>query len=118
MYEEWKGFKAGKWQASIDVRDFIQTNYTPYDGGESFLRGATARTEGLMKKVSRLFELEREFGGVLDIDTQTVTSLTRQSFGDNRRPPDGQAAAPRGESVRRHSDDAQGVRGLRLHALR
>ena len=76
MYEEWKGFKAGKWQASIDVRDFIQTNYTPYEGGESFLCGATARTERLMKKVSRLFELEREFGGVLDIDTQTVTSLT------------------------------------------
>lgn len=81
MYEEWKGFKAGKWQASIDVRDFIQTNYIPYEGGESFLSGATARTEGLMKKVSRLFELEREFGGVLDIDTQTVTSLTNYGPG-------------------------------------
>ena len=81
MYEEWKGFKAGKWQASIDVRDFIQTNYTPYEDGESFLSGATARTEGLMKKVSRLFELEREFGGVLDIDTQTVTSLTNYGPG-------------------------------------
>ena len=81
LRSEWKGFKAGKWQASIDVRDFIQTNYTPYEGRESFLCGATARTEGLMKKVSRLFELEREFGGVLDIDTQTVTSLTNYGPG-------------------------------------
>jgi formate C-acetyltransferase len=72
----WQGFVSGKWQNEINVRDFIQTNYTPYEGDEKFLTPATERTEKLMKKLNHLFELEREFGGVLDIDTQTVSSLT------------------------------------------
>lgn len=75
MNNAWNGFKPGQWQDEINVRDFIQRNYTPYDGDESFLTPATARTRELMHKLNNLFALEREFGGVLDIDTQTVTSL-------------------------------------------
>ena len=72
---EWEGFAGGNWQEEIDVRDFIQRNYTPYEGDGSFLAPATARTQKLLKKLENLLALEREFGGVLDIDTQTVTSL-------------------------------------------
>ncbi|MBQ2955482.1 MAG: formate C-acetyltransferase, partial [Clostridia bacterium] len=60
----------------INVRDFIQKNYTPYEGDSSFLAPATERTNKLMDKLNRLFELEQSFGGVLDIDTETVSSLT------------------------------------------
>lgn len=75
-YSVWEGFAEGKWKQEIDVRNFIQTNYTPYEGNEDFLKGPTERTKALMKKLNHLFELEQEFGGVLDIDTQTVSSLT------------------------------------------
>ena len=75
MFTQWNSFKPGKWQESIDVRDFIQKNYTPYEGDDSFLTPATERTEKLLHKFENLLSLEREFGGVLDIDTQTVTSL-------------------------------------------
>ena len=78
---QWNGFKAGNWQNEIDVRNFIQTNYTPYEGDESFLAAATPRTEKLMKKLNHMFDLEQQFGGVLDIDTQTVTSLTNYKPG-------------------------------------
>ncbi|MBQ1186814.1 MAG: formate C-acetyltransferase [Clostridia bacterium] len=71
----WNGFNKGVWQDEINVRDFIQTNYTEYTGDESFLQGATQRTKELMKKLEGLFALERQFGGVLDIDTETVSSL-------------------------------------------
>ena len=67
---QWNGFKAGNWQNEIDVRNFIQTNYTPYEGDESFLAAATPRTEKLMKKLNHLFDLEQQFGGVLDIDAE------------------------------------------------
>lgn len=76
MREQWQGFNGGCWQEDINVRDFIQKNYTPYEGDESFLAGATERTEKLMKKLNHLFDLEQQFGGVLDIDTYTATSLT------------------------------------------
>ena len=72
----WDNFKDGNWKKEIDVRNFIQSNYVPYEGNEVFLTGPTERTSALMKKLNRLFELEKEFGGVLDIDTQTVSSLT------------------------------------------
>ncbi|MBR2460385.1 MAG: formate acetyltransferase, partial [Clostridia bacterium] len=72
----WKGFKGGAWQERIDVRDFIQNNYKAYEGDQSFLSGATDRTNALMKKVQLLFALERQSGGVLDIDTTTVSTLT------------------------------------------
>lgn len=73
--EAWNGFKGTAWKDTIDVRDFIQNNYTPYTGDEKFLAGATQRTSELMEKLQNLFELEQKFGGVLDIDTQHVTSL-------------------------------------------
>ena len=75
MFTQWEGFKEGNWQTAINVRDFIQKNYTPYDGDEAFLEGATERTDKLLHKFENLLSLEREFGGVLDIDTHTVTSL-------------------------------------------
>lgn len=74
--KQWAGFKSGKWQEEINLRDFIQTNYTPYCGGGEFLAPATERTNELMGKLNRLFELEQERDGVLKIDTETVTSLT------------------------------------------
>ena len=77
----WNGFRPGAWQDGINVRDFIQTNYKAYTGDEGFLAGATERTRGLMKKLEALFALERQFGGVLDIDTATVSSLTSYSPG-------------------------------------
>ena len=75
MFTQWEGFKGGSWREHIDVRDFIQKNYRPYEGDESFLAPPTQRTEKLLRKLENLMALEREFGGVLDIDTQTVTSL-------------------------------------------
>ena len=80
-HENWNGFKIGVWQDEINVRDFIQKNYTEYSGDGSFLAKATPRTQALMKKLEALFALERQFGGVLDIDTSTVSSLTSFSAG-------------------------------------
>ena len=80
-HENWNGFILGTWQDNIDVRDFIQKNYTPYEGDDKFLEKATERTNNLMKKVQELFKLERQYGGVLDIDTSTVASLTSFSPG-------------------------------------
>ena len=80
-HKHWQGFHPGAWQSEINVRDFIQQNYTPYTGSSAFLSGATERTDALMKKVQALFALERQFGGVLDIDTATVSSLTAYSRG-------------------------------------
>ena len=75
-HENWLGFKEGKWQEEINVRDFIQLNYKEYTGDDSFLAGATARTQELMGTVQGLFKKERKKGGVLDVDTDTVSSLT------------------------------------------
>ena len=72
----WNGFNKGVWQDEINVRDFIQQNYKEYKGDDSFLAGATPRTDAMMKKLNSLFALERQYGGVLDIDTTTVSSLT------------------------------------------
>ncbi len=80
-HPNWNGFVEGTWQNEINVRDFIQKNYKPYDGDDSFLSGATERTNALMKKLQNLFTLERQYGGVLDIDTATVSSLTAYSPG-------------------------------------
>ncbi len=80
-HKNWNGFKQGKWQDEINVRDFIQANYKEYCGDDAFLAGPTERTNELMKKIQALFTLERQFGGVLDIDTATVSSLTSYSPG-------------------------------------
>ena len=81
MHENWTGFNAGVWQDEINVRDFIQTNYTEYRGTADFLAGATPRTNELMQTVNGLFAQERQNGGVLDIDTDTVSSLTSYAPG-------------------------------------
>ena len=80
-HANWNGFNAGVWQDEINVRDFIQKNYTAYEGGDDFLAKATPRTNMLMTRLNELFKLERQFGGVLDIDTDTVSSLTSYTPG-------------------------------------
>lgn len=80
-HKNWNGFVSGSWKDEINVRDFIQKNYTEYTGNDEFLAGATERTKSLMQKLQSLFALERQFGGVLDIDTATVSSLTSYSPG-------------------------------------
>lgn len=75
-FEQWNGFAAGDWQKEINVRDFIQKNVTPYEGTDEFLETKTERTECLMERLNSLLKLEQDFGGVLDIDTQSVSSLT------------------------------------------
>ena len=77
----WNGFKGGAWQNEINVRDFIQQNYKEYTGNADFLAKATPRTEKLMKKLQGLFAVERQFGGVLDIDTTEASSLTAYAPG-------------------------------------
>ena len=68
----WRNFTTGKWKEKINVRDFIQKNYTPYEGDESFLQPATERTKTLLEKYEALCRAERENGGVLDIDTEKI----------------------------------------------
>ncbi|MBR3817012.1 MAG: formate C-acetyltransferase [Clostridia bacterium] len=80
-HKNWNGFKAGVWKDEINVRDFIQQNYKEYCGDADFLAEATPRTKNMMKKLESLFLLERQYGGVLDIDTATVSSLTSYSPG-------------------------------------
>ena len=80
-HQNWNGFASGVWQDEINVRDFIQKNYKPYHDDAKFLSGPTERTSALMKKVQALFFLERQYGGVLDIDTATVSSLIGYSAG-------------------------------------
>lgn len=72
---EWKGFQGGKWNSSIDVRDFIHNNYTMYDGDESFLANPTTATKELWAQVMELTKQEREAGGVLDMDTKIVSTI-------------------------------------------
>ena len=80
-HKNWTGFVAGDWQNEINVRDFIQKNYTAYTGDAEFLAGPTQRTQDMMKKLETLFAVERQYGGVLDIDTETVSSLTAYAPG-------------------------------------
>ncbi|MFT9486403.1 MAG: formate C-acetyltransferase [Tepidibacillus sp.] len=77
----WAGFKAGKWMEEVNVRDFIQLNYTPYDGDGSFLAGTSDRTKKLLDKVFILIEQERKNGGVLDVDTATPSTITSHGPG-------------------------------------
>ena len=74
-FEEWKGFASGAYEDGIDVRNFIQVNYTPYEGGREFLAGPTARTNREMERVNILLKQEHERGGVLDIDNTEESSL-------------------------------------------
>ena len=74
-------FVGGKWQSEINVRDFIQKNYTPYDGDSSFLAGPTEATTKLWQECCDLFKKERENGGVLDMDTKIVSTITSHKAG-------------------------------------
>ncbi len=74
-------FKPGKWQSEINVRDFIQKNYTPYDGDSSFLAGPTEATTKLWDRCCELFKEERDKGGVLDMDTKVVSTITSHGPG-------------------------------------
>ena len=77
----WQGFKPGKWQEEVDVRDFILKNFTPYTGDESFLEGPTEATKKLWEQVMELSKKEREAGGVLDADTKVVSTITSHGPG-------------------------------------
>ena len=81
-FEQWKNFKKGDWQTEINVRDFIQRNYTPYTGDESFLSGPTEKTKKLWDEVLELYKKEHNSkGGVLDIDTKTISTITAHNAG-------------------------------------
>lgn len=81
MTQYWEGFKPGKWQEEVDVRDFIIKNFTPYTGDESFLEGPTESTKQLWDQVMELSKKEREAGGVLDADTKIVSTITSHGPG-------------------------------------
>ena len=76
MFEQWTGFKGNKWQEEVNVRDFIQNNYEPYDGDEAFLADPTEATNTLWDALQKLQKEERAKGGVLDMETEVVSSLT------------------------------------------
>ena len=80
-FKQWEGFRRGEWSEKITVRDFIQQNYTPYTGDGAFLEKATARTKALSEKCAALMQAEREKGGVLDVDTEHVSSLVTYDAG-------------------------------------
>ena len=81
MPKEWEGFNGGSWTSMIDVRDFIQKNFTQYDGDESFLADATQNTKDLWQMVLELQKKEREAGGVLDMDTKVISTITSHGPG-------------------------------------
>ena len=72
-FEQWNGFLGKEWQSEVNVRQFIQDNYTPYEGDSSFLEGPTARTNELMGKFNELLAKEAANGGVLDVDTVVMS---------------------------------------------
>ena len=81
MNTEWTGFEQGKWTSTVNVRDFIQKNYTMYDGDENFLVAPTKATKELWAQVMDLSEQERDSGGVLDMDTKIVSTITSHGAG-------------------------------------
>ena len=81
-FKQWKKFNEGEWKYEINVRDFIQQNYTPYEGNSDFLTGTTKKTEKLWNEVLELYKKEHDSkGGVLDIDTKTPSTITAHDAG-------------------------------------
>lgn len=80
-FKAWEGFQKGEWEDEINVRDFIQKNYTPYEGDSSFLKEKTETTEKLWNEVLNLYKKEKEAGGVLDIDTKTISTVASHEAG-------------------------------------
>src|SRR5690349_13118508 len=81
VHEAWQGFAGERWRHEIDVRDFIQHNYTPYAGNSAFLSGPTARTKLLWDNVAALFAEERRRGGIYDVDARTPAAITAHAPG-------------------------------------
>ena len=81
MFKEWEAFSGGIWEKEINVRDFIQKNYTPYDGKEDFLQGPTQRTKDLWEQVLELTKEEQAKGSVLDMDTKIISTITSHGPG-------------------------------------
>ena len=79
--EQWKGFKSGNWENEVNVRDFIINNFTIYLGNDNFLEGPTDSTTSLWNQVMELTKQERESGGVLDMDTEIVSTITSHGPG-------------------------------------
>lgn len=77
----WQGFKTGRWTKEVNVREFIQLNYSPYEGNDSFLAGATENTKKLWDEAMVLFKKERENGGTLDVDTKTISGIAAYAPG-------------------------------------
>ncbi len=98
-FDAWEGFRPGHWNDDVNVRDFIQKNYTPYDGDESFLEGPTERTDKLWGKLQELQKEERAKGGVLDMETDVVSDIdayrqaSQESVHAIRRYQDGRGSA-------------------------
>ena len=82
QHTAWKDFNTGVWDKAVDVRDFIQRNYIPYEGDDSFLAGPTERTTKLWEQVMKLYEEEREIGGMRDDDYSEGTPITALAPGD------------------------------------
>jgi len=80
-FKQWDGFNKGNWTETVDVKEFIQKNYTPYEGDDSFLANATDKTNKLWNIVLDLYKKEKSNGGVLDIDTDTVSTMTSHNAG-------------------------------------
>ena len=81
-FKEWEKFKSGQWQHEINVRDFIQNNYTPYEGNSNFLANATEKTRKLWNEVLELYKKEKDSeGAVLDIDTKTISTISSHNAG-------------------------------------
>ena len=76
MSNAWRGFKGSRWKDDVNVRDFIQENYTPYDGDEGFLAGPTEATDRLWERLQELQKVEREHNGVLECETEIVSGIT------------------------------------------
>ena len=81
MREEWRGFNEGHWVDDVNVRDFIQLNYTQYDGDESFLAGPTERTTKLMEEVKKYLKEERDNNGLRAADPSTISTITSHKPG-------------------------------------
>ncbi len=81
IFEHWNDFKSGDWETEINVRNFIQTNYTPYEGNDSFLTPATEATKKLWNEVLDLYEKEKNNGGVLSVDADTISTISSHEAG-------------------------------------
>ena len=127
-FEQWQGFEGRIWKEEVNVRDFIQKNYTPYNGDESFLAGPTEATDKLWGALQKLQKAERAKGGVLDMETDVVSGLTAygpgyideelKRSGADRGSADRQALEACLYALWRHQDGRAGLHHLRLPAQR